>query len=269
MGDRGSGGSFVAVRRISLDRGSNYHSNSAEVVAGSAAWLGLGLSCVCTQRRDSDARISFDLTPTQVICEVYLLRLQNRIDVPYDCSNPVHQDALKGLWNAAFPSEELEDLISEQWKEMGWQGKDPSTDFRGGGYISLENLLYFARNFQTSFQDLLCKKEGDRAMWEYPFAVAGVNITFMLIQMLDLEAVKPRTLVGAIFAKLLADNESAFDLLYCITFKLLDQQWLLMHASYMDFNAVMKATRRQLEKELLLEDITRIEDLPSYRFLTR
>ena len=25
-------------------------------------------------------------------------------------------------------------------------------------------------------------------MWEYPFAVAGVNITFMLIQMLDLEA---------------------------------------------------------------------------------
>lgn len=25
-------------------------------------------------------------------------------------------------------------------------------------------------------------------MWEYPFAVAGVNITFMLIQMLDFEA---------------------------------------------------------------------------------
>jgi hypothetical protein len=25
-------------------------------------------------------------------------------------------------------------------------------------------------------------------VWEYPFAVAGINITFMLIQMLDLEA---------------------------------------------------------------------------------
>ncbi|KAL9228820.1 hypothetical protein vseg_004358 [Gypsophila vaccaria] len=268
MGDRGSGGSFVAVRRISqgLDRGSTYHSNSAEVVASSAAWLGLGLSCVCTQRRDSDARPSFDLTPTQ---EVYLQRLQNRTDVSYDSSNPEHQDALKVLWNAAFPDEELEDLISEQWKEMGWQGKDPSTDFRGGGYISLENLLYFAKNFQTSFQDLLRKTEGNRAIWEYPFAVAGVNITFMLIQMLDLEAVKPRTLVGAVFAKLLTENESAFDLLYCITFKLLDQQWLQMHASYMDFNAVMKATRRQLEKEMLFDDITGIEDLPSYRLLTR
>lgn len=41
---------------------------------------------------------------------------------------------------------------------------------------------------QKSFQELLRKQNGDRAIWEYPFAVAGVNITFMLIQMLDLQA---------------------------------------------------------------------------------
>lgn len=41
---------------------------TAEVVAGSAAWLGRGLSCVCAQRRESDARPSFDLTPAQVTC---------------------------------------------------------------------------------------------------------------------------------------------------------------------------------------------------------
>ncbi|XP_014633425.1 ELMO domain-containing protein C-like isoform X3 [Glycine soja] len=152
---------------------------------------------------------------------------------------------------------------------MGWQGKDPSTDFRGGGFISLENFLFFARNFPKSFQDLLRKQEGDRSVWEYPFAVAGVNITYMLIQMLDLEAVKPRNLVGATFLKFLAENESAFDLLYCITFKLMDHQWLSMHASYMDFNAVMKETRRQLEKELLVEDIAQLEDLPSYKLLSR
>ncbi|GAB4861989.1 hypothetical protein Ancab_037243 [Ancistrocladus abbreviatus] len=266
MDDRG--GSFVAVRRISqgLDRGDTCHSTSAEVVAGSAAWLGRGLSCVCAQRRESDARPSFDLTSAQEEC---LLRLQSRIDVAYDSSNPDHQEALRALWKAAFPTEELSGLISVQWKEMGWQGKDPSTDFRGGGFISLENLLFLARNFPKAFQDLLRKQEGDRAMWEYPFAVAGVNITFMLIQMLDLEAVKPRTLVGATFLKFLAENESAFDHLYCIAFKLLDHQWLEMHASYMDFNTVMKSTRRQLEREILLEDVTRLEDLPSYNFLTR
>ncbi|CAM8904648.1 unnamed protein product [Rhodiola kirilowii] len=266
---RGGGGSFVAVRRVSqgLERGNSYHSTSADVVAGSAAWIGRGLSCVCAQRRsDSDARSSFDLTPLQ---EDSLRRLQNRINVPYDSSILEHQEALKALWKMSFPEEELRDLISEQWKEMGWQGKDPSTDFRGGGFISLENLVYFARKFPKSFQELLRKQEGNRAMWEYPFAVAGVNITFMLIQMLDLEAVKPRTQAGGAFMKFLSENESAFDLLYCITFKLMDHIWLEMRATYMDFNTVMKSTRRQLERELLLEDISLLEDLPSYSLLSR
>jgi len=41
---------------------------------------------------------------------------------------------------------------------------------------------------QTTFQRLLNKQGGKGAVWEYPFAVAGVNITFMIMQMLDLEA---------------------------------------------------------------------------------
>lgn len=39
---------------------------------------------------------------------------------------------------------------------------------------------------KASFHRLLLKKEGIRATWEYPFAVAGINISYMLIQMLDL-----------------------------------------------------------------------------------
>ncbi|PIA50377.1 hypothetical protein AQUCO_01300843v1 [Aquilegia coerulea] len=203
------GGSFVAVRRIQqgLEHSSGCHSTSAEVVVGSAAWLGRGLSCVCAQRRDSDARPSFDLTPSQ---DESLQRFQRRLDVSYDGSNPEHQDTLRALWSAAYPGEELSGLVSEQWKEMGWQGKDPSTDFRGGGFISLENLLFFARAYPKPFQDLLQKQEGDRAMWEYPFAVAGVNLTFMLIQMLDLEADKPRTWIGAVFLKFLSDGDEVY-----------------------------------------------------------
>ncbi|KAH0928250.1 hypothetical protein HID58_013977 [Brassica napus] len=236
MDDRG-GGSFVAVRRISqgLERGNVYHSSSS----------------------------SGDFPST----EECLQRLQSRIDVAYDTSITQHQEALKGLWKLVFPEEELHGIVSEQWKEMGWQGKDPSTDFRGGGFISLENLLYFAKRFPKSFQDLLRKQVGDRSVWEYPFAVAGINITFMLIQMLGLEAVKPRSIVGETFLRFLSVNESAFDILYCIAFKLMDQQWLSMRASYMEFNTVMKSTRRQLEREIMVEDITYIEDMPSYSLL--
>ncbi|CAI8591691.1 unnamed protein product [Vicia faba] len=154
----------IKALRVVIDR--KFCFITAEAVAGSAAWLGRSLSCVCVQRRDNDASRFFDLTLAQEEC---LQRLQRRIHVPYDSSIIEHQEALRALWNAAFPEEELY--------------------FRGGGFISLENFLFFARNFPKSFQDLLWKREGDRSVWEYPFAVAGVNITFMLVQMLDLEAV--------------------------------------------------------------------------------
>ncbi|KAI7746018.1 hypothetical protein M8C21_017228, partial [Ambrosia artemisiifolia] len=128
MGDRGGVGSFVAVRRASqgFDRTNACHTTSAEAVAGSTAWLGRGLSCVCAQGTEDDSHPSFDLTPEQEDC---LMRLQSRLDIAYDNSVPEHQESLKALWKAAFPEEELHGLISEQWKEMGWQGKDPSTDF--------------------------------------------------------------------------------------------------------------------------------------------
>ncbi|GMH21775.1 hypothetical protein Nepgr_023617 [Nepenthes gracilis] len=50
----------------------------------------------------------------------------------------IHPGALRALWNAAFPGKTLHGLISEQWKEMGWQGKDPSTDFRASATSTME-----------------------------------------------------------------------------------------------------------------------------------
>ncbi|CAN8312868.1 unnamed protein product, partial [Cochlearia groenlandica] len=143
---------------------------------------------------------------------------------------------IKKRLTSTYPGVKLQALISDQWKDMGWQGKDPSTDFRGAGFISLENLLFFAKTFSTSFQRLLKKQGGKRAAWEYPFAVDGINITFMIIQLLDLEASKPRTFVRPIFLQMLSENEWAFDMLYCVAFTLMDKQWLDKNATYMEFN---------------------------------
>ncbi|KNA24446.1 hypothetical protein SOVF_015730 [Spinacia oleracea] len=201
--------------------------------------------------------------------EERLRQLQSRLKVPFDGSRIEHQDALKQLWRLAFPNRELPPLKSELWKEMGWQGTDPSTDFRGGGYISLENLIYFAEKYPDSFQCLLHKKDGQRAEWEYPFAVAGINISFMLAQMLDLQSGKPTSRAGARFLELLAQDEMAFDNLYCIAFLMMDAQWLAKRASYMEFNDVLKSTRTQLERELGLEDVCSVKDLPAYNLLRR
>jgi len=88
-----------------------------------------------------------NLSPLQ---EERLRLLRQRIDVPYDCSSVKHQDALKELWKLAYPNRQLPPLKSDLWKEMGWQNSDPSTDFRAAGFMSLENLIYFARNYPAT-----------------------------------------------------------------------------------------------------------------------
>ncbi|XP_014631492.1 uncharacterized protein [Glycine max] len=65
---------------------------------------------------------------------------------------------------------------------------DPKSDLLDHEFM-LKGKWFQQKDMEKSFQDLLRKQEGDRSVWEYPFVFAGVNITFMLIQMLDLEAV--------------------------------------------------------------------------------
>ncbi|KAE8673780.1 ELMO/CED-12 family protein isoform 3 [Hibiscus syriacus] len=206
------------------------------------------------------------LNPLQ---EARLRGLQRRLGVPFDGSQLEHQDALKQLWRLAYPDRELPSLKSELWKDMGWQGADPSTDFRGGGFISLENLIFFAKKYPQSFGRLLHKQDGNRSEWEYPFAVAGVNISFMLLQMLDLESEKPSSGAGRRFLELLAEDEMAFDDLYCVAFQMLDVQWLAKQATYMEFNAILKSTKTQLEHELSLPNVSSVKDLPAYSLLKR
>uniref|UniRef100_A0A1D1YAD2 ELMO domain-containing protein A n=1 Tax=Anthurium amnicola TaxID=1678845 RepID=A0A1D1YAD2_9ARAE len=234
-------------------------------MVGSRSWLG-GIFNRFGNRHEgkSEKPLDYFLNPLQ---EQRLQRLKDRLQVPFDETRPDHQDALKALWNASFPASNLRGLVSEQWKDMGWQGPNPSTDFRGCGFVALENLLFFARTYPASYQRLLFKQGGVRATWEYPFAVAGINVSFMLIQMLDLFSARPKSLPGVNFIRILSDDEEAFDVLYCIAFEMVDAQWLALRASYMQFNEVLQATRTQLERELSLEDVRRIQDLPAYNLL--
>lgn len=233
-------------------------------MVGPRTWIGGIFSRSGNKRFGSGKFLDYPLNPLQ---EERLQRLQERLNVPFDENRIDHQASLIALWKAAYPNVTLKGLVSEQWKDMGWQGPNPSTDFRGCGFVSLENLLFFARTYPVSFHRLLFKKGGKRAEWEYPFAVAGINISFMLIQMLDLYSAKPRCLPGLNFVRVLGEDEEAFNVLYCVAFAMMDAQWLAMKASYMEFNEVLRVTRTQLERELSLEDIHRIQDLPAYNLL--
>lgn len=46
-----------------------------------------------------------------------------------------------------MPSEKLTSRVSEQWKDLGFQGNDPATDFRGMGLFGLSCLQYPTNHF--------------------------------------------------------------------------------------------------------------------------
>ncbi|KAG1338251.1 ELMO domain-containing protein A [Cocos nucifera] len=249
---------------------------------GSFLWRILCHSSI-SQNRHNEQKFPIHLSPLQnnffkIECvNIFLITLVAVLLIFFGLSGLVGrkikkfkaEDALKQLWRLAYPNREIPPLKSDLWKEMGWQGSDPSTDFRGGGFISLENLIYFAENYQDSFHRLLHKQNGTRAAWEYPFAIAGINISYTLVQMLELQSDKPTSRAGARFLELLGEDEMAFDNLYCVAFQMLDAQWLARRATYMEFNEVLKSTRTQLEQELVLEDISSIQDLTAYKTLNR
>jgi hypothetical protein len=46
------------------------------------------------------------------------------------------------LWNALKTNQRLtnDEMVSKEWVDLGFQSKDPSTDFRGMGLLGLANL---------------------------------------------------------------------------------------------------------------------------------
>jgi hypothetical protein len=56
--------------------------------------------------------------------------------------------------------------------------------------FGLNNLLYLSEAHPQLWNQLLHKRQGVRAQWEYPFAVAGLNLTFMLGELLELHGSK-------------------------------------------------------------------------------
>jgi hypothetical protein len=204
-----------------------------------------------------------------------LQQLQQRAAVVYDPKNvPEHEQHLRRLWKVAFPGINCppgDDIKSAQWKVMGWQGEDPASDFRGGGFLSLELLTYFGEREPEIFESLMKKTNGNRSEWEYPFAAAGVNITYMLTEILELKNTNTnnkqsssRAVVG--FLKLLETDEYVLETLFIESFVLLDNVWLEQQASYMEFNQCLREVKERVTTTLSRRWLKSLTDLKSIHY---
>jgi len=93
--------------------------------------------------------------------------------------NERNRAKLTGLWGDLCPQEQLKGLVSEQWKDIGFQGDNPATDFRGMGMLGLENLAYFART-HTELARRVVLTSQHPTNW-FPFAITGIQLTKFLL----------------------------------------------------------------------------------------
>ena len=56
--------------------------------------------------------------------------------------NPKHFKMLLEIWSGLLndPEVKLDTLKNRKWRDLGFQGDDPSTDFRGMGMLALNSL---------------------------------------------------------------------------------------------------------------------------------
>ncbi|XP_073460229.1 ELMO domain-containing protein 2 [Aquarana catesbeiana] len=107
---------------------------------------------------------------------------------PYDSDNPEHEQQLMELWDLLMPHEKLKSRITKQWGDIGFQGDDPKTDFRGMGILGLANLLYFSRHYTEESRAILSHSNHPKI--GYSYAIVGINLTEMAYSLLKSGALK-------------------------------------------------------------------------------
>lgn len=99
-----------------------------------------------------------------------------------------HEAMLLNLWDLLMPTVKLESRITKQWGDIGFQGDDPKTDFRGMGMLGLINLVFFSQNYTEEARQVL--SHANHPKLGYSYAIVGINLTEMAYSLLRSGALK-------------------------------------------------------------------------------
>eukprot|EP00299_Pterocystis_sp_00344_P014142 c6993_g1_i1.p1 GENE.c6993_g1_i1~~c6993_g1_i1.p1 ORF type:complete len:231 (-),score=53.17 c6993_g1_i1:41-733(-) len=109
-------------------------------------------------------------------------RITAKAATPFDTQNTTHEDMLNQLWQSLKPSTPLASRISHQWGDIGFQGNDPITDFRGMGILSLYCLLFYCRRFpDTSKRHLELTQRAETLYPPLPFTQKIIRCLLMFV----------------------------------------------------------------------------------------
>lgn len=137
--------------------------------------------------------------------------LNARASTKYDSENTAHERRLRELWDLMMPKEALQGRISTQWTKIGFQGKDPATDFRGMGILGLDNLYYLAKHYPATTERIL--ESSNHLSSGFSMAIVGINLT-----QISLNLLRNRELYYHFYVQ--GVNIESFHEFYCIYYKL-------------------------------------------------
>ncbi|CDW82828.1 engulfment and cell motility elm family protein [Stylonychia lemnae] len=152
----------------------------------------------------------------------------------YDEKNSQHEAHLKQYYLDNFRTYDRgqnipDNLISDEWTKIGFQGKNPRTDFRGGGILGLQSLRYFTQNYNEIYQEMINDKTET-----FFTAITGINIAHSILTYLYMNKNEVANQVKKLragrkqfktFAKLNARSKQTFFELHAFVFIRTFQHW--------------------------------------------
>ena len=126
--------------------------------------------------------VFYCVTALRLMRRVYLMHL-NLVRENFDVFNAQRVNMLDSLWAALQPNVKRTGLISKDWTNLGFQGSDPSTDFRGTGMLGLHQLVYFSHHKQQSARHILEESMSTQRSCKFPFAITGISITHFIMEL--------------------------------------------------------------------------------------
>jgi len=201
--------------------------------------------------------------------------------------NPGHERMLFEIFKALRPDlEKPKRKDKKLWGKLGFQGKDPVTDFRGMGILGVEFLHYLGRKKVDLANFLFRRKRSEDAY--YPLACSCINLLSLCLELLnfknayDIEEFHNQQPLFRVFcsADSWADSinnpetNQLFEMV-CYLIVKLDTAWVTSDASYMDYPVLLRAMKSRIEKQLegeifstneLFERIQSSMDLKDFKF---
>eukprot|EP00871_Galdieria_phlegrea_P001092 jgi/Galph1/1984/GphlegSOOS_G657.1 len=177
-----------------------------------------------------------------------------------DSTKHEYKQALEQLWTLLVDDNNADSSVTN-WTELGFQGKDPSTDFRGAGWLSLLQLTYFVKTRLSLCRKLVYNSKTYQP--SYPFACTGINCTEVICKLLEEGILLPNIIENVSSEQIEQQLLEHFHFQYISFFVLFHETWRKgKPQNLLDFGTFMnRATTIARDKLLEHGTILSIEEL--------